>query len=161
MNRQKKNNISLKIILNYVALISWMLLIFWFSSQGGIDSSQLSDGILMRLVHFIEKMTGDVLNNKTLLDLFAFLIRKLAHFTLYFVLGILWMRVLKEHSISIPRQMIYAMLFCLVYACSDEIHQLFVEGRSGQVRDVCIDFIGCCVSILPIYWYRQRKIVST
>ena len=36
---------------------------------------------------------------------------------------------------------------CLLYAASDEIHQLFVPGRSGEVRDVMIDFSGAVLGI--------------
>ena len=38
--------------------------------------------------------------------------------------------------------MMISLLICLIYAFSDEIHQLFVLGRSGEFRDVLIDFCG-------------------
>ncbi len=35
-----------------------------------------------------------------------------------------------------------ATIYCLIYAIGDEFHQLFVDGRGGQTRDVLIDFAG-------------------
>ncbi|MBQ3466792.1 MAG: VanZ family protein, partial [Oscillospiraceae bacterium] len=34
------------------------------------------------------------------------------------------------------------LLFCFLYACSDEFHQLFVPGRAGMFSDVLIDTVG-------------------
>ena len=68
------------------------------------------------------------------------------------------MTLLKEYNISIEKQLVYAILFCLIYACSDEIHQLFVSGRSGNLLDVMIDLLGSLCSILPIYFIRKHRV---
>lgn len=39
-------------------------------------------------------------------------------------------------------------MICILYAISDEVHQLFVPGRGGQVRDVIIDSAGAIAGIL-------------
>jgi VanZ family protein len=41
-----------------------------------------------------------------------------------------------------------SILFSMLYASTDEFHQLFVEGRSGSVRDVMIDTLGATLGIL-------------
>ena len=42
----------------------------------------------------------------------------------------------------------------ILYACTDEIHQLFIQGRAGQLKDVLIDTIG---SLTGIYIYKVVK----
>ena len=44
-----------------------------------------------------------------------------------------------------------------LYACTDEFHQLFIAGRAGQFRDVCIDSTGALIMILIIYIINKRK----
>lgn len=146
-----------KVVCQYIELIVWMLLIFWFSHQPAIESSQMSDGLVITFIDTIEKVTGISLPYDQILSLVVFPIRKLAHFSLYFILGLLWMSLLKEYSLSLIFQMKYAILFCLIYACSDEFHQLFVYGRSGCIFDVGIDMAGSLASIIPIYLVRCHK----
>lgn len=148
---------NFKIVVKYIFIIAWMLLIFWFSNQGGNASTKMSDGFLSQVVSVIEKIGNVSLENHEIVAKFVLLVRKLAHFSVYFVLGILWMSLLKEYRISLAKQFIYSTLFCLIYACSDEIHQLFVPGRSGNVFDVLIDMIGSIFSILPIYLFRKNR----
>ena len=133
-----------KVIVKYIILILWMVLIFWFSNQKGNASGEES----------IFKIS---LDNEKFIATFAFLIRKLAHFFLYFVLGILWMILLKEYRISLCKRAVYSLLFCIIYACGDEIHQLFVPGRSGNLTDTMIDTVGSLCSILPIYLFEKYR----
>ena len=53
--------------------------------------------------------------------------------------------------------MFAAFVFCFLYACSDEVHQLFVPGRSGNIIDVGIDSIGSYFGILFFYIYYQLR----
>ena len=46
---------------------------------------------------------------------------------------------------------------CVIYACSDEIHQLFIFGRSCELRDVLIDFIGSLLGVMIAYKFYKRK----
>lgn len=146
-----------KIVVKYILLILWMILIFWFSNQNGNISGEMSDGLISEVVRFIEIVLKNSLDNEKIIETFAFLIRKVAHFFMYFVLGILWMNLLKEHRISLGKQVIYSLLFCIIYACSDEFHQLFVPGRSGNIIDTMIDTTGSLCSILPIYLFKKYR----
>ncbi len=83
-------------------------------------------------------------------------IRKCAHFTLYFLLGISFISLLKEFGLITKKSVIYTILFVFLYACSDEIHQLLVQDRSGQILDVVLDTFGGCVSSV-FYYYLWRK----
>ena len=134
-----------------------MLLIFWFSAQEGDSSGEMSDGFILQMISVIEKIGNISLDHDKIITLFVLPVRKFAHFFIYFVLGILWMSLLKEYQISLTRQIIYALLFCLLYACTDEFHQLFVSGRDGKIFDVLVDMTGCLCSIISIYLFRKYK----
>lgn len=134
-----------------------MYLIFYFSSQNGLESSSTSGGIVLTLVKFIDSIVPIDFNSEVI-DIMTFVIRKLAHFTLYFVLGILIFILLNEYSMSLSKRVICSIMLCLIYACSDEIHQLFVVGRDGKIFDVFIDMIGSLSSIFIFYlFYRLKK----
>ncbi len=131
-----KINNKLSILLVFL----WMLLIFLMSSFDATDSSNQSN--------FIVNIISNILNieNARLLSL---IIRKLAHFTEYLILGFLTINMLNKNDIS--RKYLISILICIIYATSDEIHQIFVPGRAYQIRDILIDSIG---SITGVYLYK-------
>lgn len=89
-----------------------------------------------------------------------FITRKSAHFIGYMILGILSILTFLQFE-KINKKPQFAFLLCVVYAISDEIHQLFVPGRSGQLRDVMIDssgsFVGIVLVLLCIKVLKGRK----
>ena len=125
-------------------LVLWMALIFSFSNQKDVDSSKVSDGFIDRTVVKIYKIFNENITKEKeneIIEKYTYPIRKLAHYTLYFILGILSFLVVKDYSIN-KKLIIYSLLICFLYACSDEFHQLFVYGRGASLKDVKIDFIG-------------------
>ena len=139
-------------------LVLWMALIFSFSNQKDIDSSKISDGFIDRTVVkiykvFIENITKE--KESEIIEKYTYPIRKLAHYTLYFVLGILSFLVVKDYSIN-KKLIIYSLLICFLYACSDEFHQLFIIGRSARVLDVIIDTFGSFCSISIFYIFNKK-----
>ena len=85
-------------------------------------------------------------------ELYSFIVRKAAHFMLYFILGILTFINFKSNK----ENMVYALIICVIYAFTDEIHQMFVNSRSGELRDIIIDSLGALSSILIMYKIRKR-----
>ena len=89
------------------------------------------------------------------------LVRKLAHFTEYAVLGVL-MYLLFVKPDGRSRYLLPAGL-CLATAGVDEGIQIFAEDRGPALRDVAIDFCGSCVGILAaafvilLLYYRVRQ----
>lgn len=75
-------------------------------------------------------------------------LRKLAHFSEYGLLGIIWLALLLARRRAPWRSMLPAAGACLFTALVDETIQLFVPGRSGMVADIWIDFSGACTGIL-------------
>lgn len=124
-----KNKISLLLV------ILWMIFIFVMSSFDATSSSNQSN--------FIVDIITSIINIKDI-GLLSLIIRKLAHFTEYFILGILVINFITRYD----KKIIIAILLCIIYATSDEIHQIFVPGRSCQITDIMIDSLG---SIMGIY----------
>jgi VanZ family protein len=78
-------------------------------------------------------------------------VRKLAHYTEYLILGILMFLMLKSYGIedfSLP------IVLCIMYACSDEMHQFFVPGRACRVLDVVIDGLGSFTGVFIISLFK-------
>lgn len=118
-----------------------MTVIFSFSAQPATESSELSG----RITGFLSGLLGEDLAQH--LQWLEFLVRKMAHFSEYGLLGVLAGGLLLAYGHP-PRRQWIALAGCAVYAVSDELHQMFVPGRSPGVRDVCIDSAGACVGIL-------------
>lgn len=132
------------IILAWSVVILWMALIFFLSHQPANKSSELSSGIGDVIVQMVDKvLTTDHIN----LDFMHFLIRKSAHFTAYFILGMLVIVAISKRRVVNRYTLLGALLICVIYAMTDEFHQLFIPGRSGEVRDVLIDSAGATVGI--------------
>lgn len=127
-----KNKISLLLV------ILWMIFIFVMSSFDATSSSNQSN--------FIVDIITSIINIKDI-GLLSLIIRKLAHFIEYFILGILLINFITRYD----KKIIIAILLCIIYATSDEIHQIFVPGRSCQIIDIMIDSLG---SIMGIYLYK-------
>lgn len=143
---------------NIILLIIWMIIIFVFSSDTGEESSSKSDPLAHSIVSTISDITDidyDKLYEK--IDVIITIVRKSAHFIVYFILGILVIRVLKDYNTMSNKLCIIGIIICMLYATSDEVHQIFVSGRSGEVRDVLLDTSASCISICFYYWLYRKK----
>ncbi len=119
-------------------------MIFWFSSQNADESSKVSGQFTVQIINWICGIFSSIDRRQLLVFLSKF-VRKAAHMTEYTIFyGTLilayWVKGLRRE-----RLVGATMLTVFLYACSDEFHQLFVEGRAGLFSDVCI---GCSISIV-------------
>ena len=143
--------------LNIVLLIIWMFIIFNFSNQSADMSGTTSERLIIKTVETIKHTKLEDQEKEKLLDKYTTLVRKCAHFFLYFILAILEFSLLYKAFGLKPMTFIYTIIFCFIYACSDEIHQLFIPGRSGEVLDVLIDTLGSLLSTSIIYFHKKKK----
>ena len=144
-----------RLAINYILVAIWMLVIFLMSSEVAGTSSARSDEI----VRTIQSM-----GVSAPADLLTFLVRKAAHISAYFILGILLFNLLKEYGLGVKKMMFLSIAIAMLYACTDEVHQVFVSGRSGEVRDVLIDTGGAAVGVvvyaaLHSRFYKKSEIV--
>ena len=131
----------------WVLLIIWMLVIFFFSSQPGNISSNLSNSFVKNIIKIIPLD----------LDICSFIIRKFAHLSEYFILALLMYKILDKEKIN-KKVLLKLWLLCILYAISDEIHQLFVLNRSAKVTDVLIDSLGSFLGLLVSFKvYKPTK----
>ena len=139
-----------KYILRWTMLVLWMCFIFYMSSRSGSESQEQSDLVLSILNFFGLQL------NESIKNIASFIVRKTAHVTEYMILYILIFRVVTLYSNTKKQNLI--ALFCMVlYASTDEIHQLLVPGRSGMVRDVFIDSIGGIIGVGITFIYENIK----
>lgn len=75
-------------------------------------------------------------------------LRKVAHASEYFVFTVLILVALKNSGGSGVKMYVIALIICFIYSCTDEYHQTFVNGRTGQFSDVLIDTLGGAISCL-------------
>ena len=125
-----------------VLLVLWMGFIFSRSCENAEKSSNTSGQtikVVLSTVPEFEKQPEEV--KVSIIEELQFIVRKSAHFIGYMILGILASGLILQYE-NINKKYPLAFLICVIYAISDEIHQLFVPGRAGQIRDVLIDSAG-------------------
>lgn len=139
--------------LSWAAVFLGMLLIFNLSSQVATQSNKLSTSIAELIIKVVEKVVPGVeYNVKSVNNA----LRKGAHFFAFLILGLLVINALQRSGIGGFRCVALALVICILYAVTDEVHQLFVPGRGGQMRDVLIDIAGSGMGI-GLYWFFRTR----
>ncbi len=135
----------------WILTILCMATIFFFSSQTAPQSKKSSSGFIETVIKIIDfnnslddKEIGQITESMT------FLVRKGAHFSIYALLGALILLLVYEYKVDGWLAVLTAVLLSTLYACSDEFHQTFVSGRSGELRDVIIDAVGALVGCVIV-----------
>ena len=126
-------------------IIIWVMIIFMFSNQDGNKSTNTSDGFLLKVVNVLH-LNKDSLKDDELISKYTVLVRKGAHFSAYFVLGILVYSYLAEFMDRKLKLVLFTILICMVLASFDEVHQYFIPGRSARVFDVFVDTCGASLA---------------
>lgn len=151
----------------FIHILSWlpaliiMTIIFSFSANVADDSAKTSGGLTKKVVYVIEKITGnEIEENSVRYEEIHHIVRKAGHFLEFMTLGctfVLPYALITDKKISV---FILCEMSSAFYACTDEFHQIFVDGRDGNLKDVCIDscgaFAGICVGF--IIWFVLGKL---
>ena len=143
----KKENIIIRII-TFMLTVTICITIFKFSSEDSGKSTGTS-GFVIDFIININPFTKNLntIQKEEIKENIKMPIRKLAHFSIYTTLGIAIMCYISTYTINKYKKIGGSLSIGVLYAISDEIHQLFVPGRSGQVTDVFIDAIGVLFGI--------------
>ena len=116
-------------IFSWALVLLCMAVIFILSAQTGDESQSLSDGLVTD-------------------DLSSDFIRTCAHFLEYAGLSVLIYNALyRSYGYCRPY---LTIIISSLYAVSDEVHQLFVPGRSGQISDVLLDSVGALLGVFTL-----------
>lgn len=146
----KNKNYAIKLAL----VIIWMGFIYFMSNQPAEISDSQSSGVIQMLSELgidMNGIFGDIAN---------FIVRKIAHFLEYMILGILIINLIKQ-DFKLYQIVLISIFVVFLYACTDEFHQLFVIGRDGNFRDVLIDTSGGAMSAILFSikrWHNSNKI---
>lgn len=171
---------ALKVILSMGLTLAIMVLIFCFSAQSGGESGSLSDAIARMLASVFVGGFDNMLAEEQaqIIAQMSWPIRKTAHASEYACLAMslvitcwqlhAWRCDKKAAVSSLGRRVtlvsVVAFIIAVLYACSDEVHQLFIDGRAGQVADVLVDAsgaaIGCLLMCLAMYAFLKRHIAK-
>ena len=134
-------------------VLLWMVLIFWFSNQ----PAPVSDNKSLFVIQIMKNMGIDL--NGIFADAANFIVRKIAHFSEYFILYLLVLNALVE-KINIRKALVYSIIVVFLYASSDEIHQFFIPGRACRFQDILIDTSGgvfAAIIVCAIIYSKKLK----
>ena len=153
-----------KAIINWTLVIIWASVIFFMSSMDTNESNSKSKTVINDIVEKSVETTNELgitnkqpseSNKKKVIDKLNQPLRKVAHASEYFIFTILIIIALKNSGLNGTRLFIIAIIICFIYACTDEYHQTFVNGRTGQFSDTLIDTFGGFVSCL-MYTFMMK-----
>ena len=139
-----------KIVFRIIFLILILIIssiIFGFSNQNGETSSGISKKIITKIADIVninnEKRTTFIIEGEKV-------IRKLAHFGIYTLLGLFSMSFFATFKISRVKQTVMTTSWGILYASTDELHQLFINGRNASILDVILDTSGVIFGIFIV-----------
>lgn len=156
MEKEKSISINILRIILIILLLCTFFIIFGFSSQNGEQSSGISrkvtEIILKVSVNYnqLEEEEKEIVLHRT-----ESIIRKIAHFSIYTVVGFLLMGLLSTYKLKEKWRIIITIVIGILYAISDEFHQSFSPGRSPKITDVYIDTLGIILGILLVILIRM------
>jgi VanZ family protein len=147
-------------IVSVAAVIFWGRLIFGFSAQNSDESSNLSERVCYVIADEISQFRQEAFTEaerETLVERLEHPIRKCAHMTEYGIFALLLFNLLCAFGMKGRKRFAFAPLLVFCYAATDEIHQLYVPGRSGQFKDVLIDTAGGLIMLLIAAAVSSRR----
>ena len=145
----------MKINILRTILIIMLLGIFWiifgFSNQNGEESGGLSKKItiiITKNIKSIQNMNEEAKESK--IKHIEHFVRKLAHFSLYTIVGFLTMSLMSTYNLKMSKEVIISVIIGNIYAFFDEFHQSFIPGRAASLKDVGIDSLGVIFGVLIV-----------
>ena len=131
----------------WLPVLLWMAVIFCASTDlGSIHHTSRIIGPTLRF--FWPNISDDTIRHVQTF------VRKTGHVSEYAILALLAFRgrnrgfFISKWSV---RSASFAVIFSMLYACSDEFHQSFVPTREATVMDVLIDTFGACAGVFAIW----------
>lgn len=125
------------IVISAAAVVAVMAIIFMLSAQTATESSETSGS----LIELIFSYLGKTFSQEQ--------IRTFAHYCEYSSFGFLVCNLF--YSLTLKLKPVTSIILAWCYAWSDEIHQLFVEGRAFQLSDLAVDLCGIITGVCFFY----------
>lgn len=152
------------IIIPLLGTIICMVAIFLFSAQTTTESNKYSKRVVNQIVETTIKLRqADIteIKKNEIENKLNYVARKLMHATIFFVLGIFVFATTANIFTKRRTAIFFTLGICIACAITDEIHQLFVDGRTTQLLDVIIDTIGASIAIVVMILIKliRRKTI--
>ena len=147
-----------KQIISLILIIIWMITVFMFSNQNGEESQKTSNTVTKVIVSILT-YNQDITEEQELksIENLDFVIRKLAHYSIYLLGGILIWGYINTFDIAIKKKIIISIIIGAAYATFDELHQYFIANRSAKIFDICIDSLGVITGVALMQIKVRRK----
>lgn len=138
-----------KSVVSFALLFVLMVIMFFFSAQNGEESGGVSQGVTEAICQavFDDFDSASPETRELVVSGLNHYVRKLAHFTIYALMGVCAYNGLLALKTRIHMKAAAAAGICLAYAVFDEVHQLFVPERAFMPTDVLIDLCGALVGM--------------
>jgi len=140
-------------------LIVQSVIIMRYSSQGATRSSEISRKVMSKLDWLPESIPREAEPAEPYKLTLHYIVRKLAHFYNFFVIGCA-LALLKAQLADCGYKDAAWVCYGLVLGIIDEVKQRFIPGRSGEFKDICIDFSGVLLGyifvLLVLYVVLRR-----
>ena len=149
-----------KKLIKIIIVLLCMIIIFRFSNDNGTQSNKKSDDIILNICNIFVHRDLSGKEKERIINKYVLFVRKSAHFIIYFVLGLSLISLIKEYRTINLISVLIALIIAILYACSDEIHQIFIPGRSAKILDVFIDSFGSFTGMYlyyVVYKIRRKK----
>ncbi len=138
----------MKKIISWILLLIWLLIIFYLSNQNSDISGNSSGKILKNILNFIYDLFNINTNSiDSVLEIIHNPVRELMHTFEYLILGLLIFNLLRVYNVD-NNIIIICILLSFCYSISDEIHQIFVKGRTFEYLDIIMDTLGSILGTL-------------
>lgn len=158
--------INWKKIISWILVVLWLIIIFIFSSMSSEESNYKSKKTINKVIETTLDTTNEIgIMNKhpsptKIQNLILFLnypFRKCMHASIYLILAFLLLNALIKSNAKGIKLYLLTLFLCFFYALTDEYHQTFVVGRTGQLLDVYIDTLGSGIGII-LFWLFKKKL---
>ncbi len=157
MRKKRNTKINKRRLIFIILTVLWMTLIFVMSHRPADESSQDSYNV-GRFVCSIFVPDFDDMTEEQQMDYAKGIdhpVRKIAHFMEYFILGALLVGAIVMTATK--KGFIISWLMAMLYAISDEVHQIFIPGRNGNITDVMIDSSGALLAVICLYFIISKS----
>ena len=131
-----------------ILILIWMIVLFLFSNDNAEVSDNKSSKIAEQVVEIITTNETPPAKKAELVKKINPIVRKIAHFSLYALGGLLIMSYIDLYNLNDFEKIILSFIAGGMYAGFDETHQMFIPGRTKLLTDVIIDSLGVLTGIV-------------
>ena len=136
-------------IFTTVFVLVWCIVIFYLSHQ----NANVSGSSSLEIVKSISEQITNTELTKNDLDNINNIFRTFMHGFVYFVLSFL--TLIASYFLKVKNMYIVAVSFTFIYSITDEIHQHFIPGRSCEINDILVDFIGNILAVVVFLMFSK------